>query len=381
MLYEDLDRLGEEIKRTVENAVDSRNFYSLNQSITNTVNQATEGIRKFSEQNSYKREERHIPPLLFKRTKGITVLAISMIIMGVAILGSLIFPLVFAILEATFTSGFASVGGILIASFFGVLMFGGAVLLGCGVRLLNRTKRFQIYIEELGTNEYFEIGKVSKRIKKSTKYILNDLKKMIEKKWFLQGHIDRQATCFIASHDMYEQYNKMMQQVDMQRKEQAKEQARQMEDQKAREKLDPQVQEIIKAGDDYVKKIKACNDRIPGEEISTKISKIEYLVDQIFDRVEQNPECVTDIRRLMDYYLPTTVKLLEAYAELDGMAVQGENIISSKKEIENTIDTLNEAFTKLLDSLFQEKAWDVSADISVLNTMLAQEGLTKSDFK
>ncbi len=380
MLYEDLDRLGEEIKRTVENAVDSRNFYSLNQTITNTVNQAAEGVRKFSEQSYHKREECNIPPLLFKRVKGVRVQAIVMTIIGAVVLGTLFFPFVLSILEAVFTSGFAAVGGVLLASLFGVLLTGGAILFGCGIHFLKKIKRFQIYIEQLGTKEYFEIKEASGRLKKSPKYVLNDLNKMIEKKWFLQGHVDRQGTCFIASHEMYEQYNKMMSQLEMQRQETEKENARQMENQKAREQLDPKVQDIIKAGEEYISKIKACNDRIPGKEISAKISKIEYLVDQIFERVEQNPECVSDIRRLMDYYLPTTVKLLEAYAELDGMSVQGENIISSKKEIESTIDTLNEAFTKLLDSLFQEKAWDVSADISVLNTMLAQEGLTKNDF-
>lgn len=380
MLYEDLDRLGEEIKRTVENAVDSRNFYSLNQTITNTVNQAAEGVRKFSEQSYHKREDYNIPPLLFKRTKGVKVQAIVMTIIGAIVLGTLFFPFVLSVLEAVFTSGFVAVGGVLLASLFGVLLTVGAILLGCGIHFLKKIKRFQVYIEELGTKEYFEIGEVSKRLKKSPKYVLSDLNKMIEKKWFLQGHIDLQQTCFIASHEMYNQYHNMMRQVEQQKKEQAKEQARQEENQKAREKLDPQVQDIIKAGDMYVSKIKACNDRIPGKEISAKISKIEYLVNQIFERVEQNPGCVSDIRRLMDYYLPTTVKLLEAYAELDCMSVQGENILSSKKEIESTIDTLNEAFTKLLDSLFQEKAWDVSADISVLNTMLAQEGLTKNDF-
>ena len=132
---------------------------------------------------------------------------------------------------------------------------------------------------------------------------------------------------------------------------------------------------------EYIKKIHECNDAIPGEEISAKISRIETLVDRIFDRVEQNPENVPDIRRMMEYYLPTTVKLLEADEELDAQPVQGANIISSKSEIEKTLETLNAAFEKLLDSLFQDTAWNVSADISVLNTMLAQEGLTKDDFK
>ena len=105
------------------------------------------------------------------------------------------------------------------------------------------------------------------------------------------------------------------------------------------------------------------------------------LVDRIFDRVEQKPDTVDDIRKLMEYYLPTTIKLLEAYEELDAQPVQGENIISSKQEIEKTLDTLNTAFEKLLDELFQDTAWDLSSDISVLNTMLAQEGLTEDGLK
>ena len=105
------------------------------------------------------------------------------------------------------------------------------------------------------------------------------------------------------------------------------------------------------------------------------------LVDRIFDRVEQKPDSVDDLGKLMDYYLPTTIKLLEAYEDLDAQPVQGENILSSKQEIEKTIDTLNTAFEKLLDDLFQDTAWDVSSDISVLQMMLAQEGLTDDGLK
>ena len=102
---------------------------------------------------------------------------------------------------------------------------------------------------------------------------------------------------------------------------------------------------------------------------------------RIFARVEEEPDTVSDIRRLMEYYLPTAVKLLEAYKDLDAQPVQGENIISSKREIEETLDTLNGAFEVLLDDMFQDTAWDVSSDVSVLKTMLAQEGLTEKDFK
>ena len=70
----------------------------------------------------------------------------------------------------------------------------------------------------------------------------------------------------------------------------------------------------------------------------------------------------------------------KAYEELDGQPSQGENIVNSKKEIEDTLDTIDQAFEKLLDSFFEEAAWDISSDISVLHNMFAQEGLTESDF-
>ena len=145
--------------------------------------------------------------------------------------------------------------------------------------------------------------------------------------------------------------------------------------------LPPEVKRVIEQGDAYVKKIRQCNEAIPGEAISAKIDHMEVLVDKIFDRVEQKPDTVGDIRKLMEYYLPTTIKLLETYAEMDAQPIGGENIRTSKKEIEDTLDTINIAFEKLLDSLFQETAWDISSDISVFNTMLAQEGLTEDGLK
>lgn len=184
---------------------------------------------------------------------------------------------------------------------------------------------------------------------------------------------------------MYGQYLKL--EEDRKRSEEDKKAAifekeqKNLRQQEENSRLSPQVRKVIEAGDAYVEKIRACNDAIPGAEISAKISRMETVIDRIFDRVEQNPEAVDDIRRMMDYYLPTTIKLLEAYQELDAQPVDGANIRSSKEEIEKTLDTLNTAFEKLLDSLFQDTAWDVSSDISVLRTMLAQEGLTEDGLR
>ena len=136
------------------------------------------------------------------------------------------------------------------------------------------------------------------------------------------------------------------------------------------------MQEVLDRGEAFVAQIRKCNDDIPGEEISAKIDRMEDIVRRIFQRARTNPEVLPDLKKLMDYYLPMTVKLLTAYADMDAQPIQGQNIQASKREIEETLDTLNMAFENLLDDLFRDTALDVSSDITVLQTLLAQEGLT-----
>lgn len=254
------------------------------------------------------------------------------------------------------------------------------VLGAAGSRMMCQVNRFQTYIEELHGREYGNIKDLAQRMHKKEKFVVKDLEAMIRKGWFLQGYLDDQKVCLMTSKAAYDQYRELMAQAKQQKMQEQEKKEQQKADADRRAGLDPKVQEVIEAGNRYIRKIRECNDAIPGEVVSEKMSRMELLTKRIFERVEQNPEAVTDIRRLMEYYLPTAVKLLEAYEELDAQPVQGENILSSKKEIEDTLDTLNMAFEKLLDDLFQDTAWDVSSDISVLKTMLAQEGLTENDF-
>lgn len=211
---------------------------------------------------------------------------------------------------------------------------------------------------------------------------IKDLQRMSLKGWFLQPHFDESRKCFITSDRMYQEYmrlNGQRKEVAARLEAERNEEVKREEDMCSR--LSPEARKVIEAGDSFIKRIRACNDAIAGQEISAKISHMEMLVDGIFDRVEQNPESIADVRKLMDYYLPTTIKLLEAYRDLDSQPIEGENIRASKQEIEATLDTLNHAFEKILDDLFHRTAWDVSSDISVLNTMLAREGLTDDGIK
>ncbi len=319
---------------------------------------------------------------LFMKPTGIKVGGIVMTAMGYTV-GGVMFIISLLCTIGMFMSS-APVGVVAFDIICAVISAGGWILGGMGTSLLKKIKRYRSYLEVLGEKDYCEISYLAEYLKKPNKFIVKDLEKMIRKGWFRQGHLDSQKTCLIASNKAFEQYHELMQRVEKQKLEEkaskAEQERKTQEQAKEQKSLSPEVQEIIRTGDEYIKKIHECNDAIPGEEISAKISRMEMLIDRIFDRVEQNPESISDIRRLMEYYLPTTVKLLEAYEQLDSLPVQGENIITSKNEIEKTLDTLNVAFEKLLDSLFQDTAWDVASDISVLNTMLAQEGLTKDDF-
>lgn len=188
--------------------------------------------------------------------------------------------------------------------------------------------------------------------------------------------MDNEEKNLITSEETYRHYQQVLQQQEALQQQKAKEAAQKP----APQAVDPKVQEVLDRGNAYVKEIRRCNDEIPGEEISEKIYRMEAIVQRIFQRAKAHPEIIPDLKKLMDYYLPMTVKLLNAYAEMDQQPVQGENIRKSKEEIDSTLDTLNQAFEKLLDSVFEDTAMDVSSDISVLHTLLAQEGLTGSDF-
>ena len=196
---------------------------------------------------------------------------------------------------------------------------------------------------------------------------------MIEKRMFLEGHLDENNICLMASNDAYEQYMETRKNMERMKEQAAREPKRQ---------LSEEARKTIEAGNRYIEEIRRSNDAIPGIEISNKMYHLENVIRRIFQRVEEHPELIDDLHKFMDYYLPTTMKLLNAYEELDKQELTGEHVQSAKTEIENTLDTINDAFENLLDSFYKETAWDVSSDISVLKTMLAQEGLTgKKDFK
>lgn len=266
-----------------------------------------------------------------------------------------------------------------------IFFIGSIILLLNGRRLRKRVKRFQRYISQMHGRNYCLIKDFSSVTGRSNKYTVKDLQKMINIGMFPEGHIDDKKTCFMLNNESYGQYLKLQENMKMRdmedrakEKEQTMSQEQMQEDKKVqKDKLDPVIRKAMDEGRQYVKEIRNANIAIPGEEISRKLDKLEEVTRKIFDYVEEHPEKFPEIKKFAEYFLPTTLKLLDAYRELDYQPMVGENIPMAKKEIENTMDTINLAFENLLDDLFEDVAMDISTDISVLETMLAQEGLTE----
>lgn len=402
--------LGDEIKDIVQNAVNSTDFHRLNKDIGNSVNNALDEVRRSIgiNQNRYRQPHPRVrnnnyygnrthlkTPYVPKekvnqvsvpigKTSGTLLTVFG--IMGMSGFGIAMFVLS---IIGFVTNNFTIFGSIV----FGLspLFLGSILMTAKGSKIRKRLKRFRRYLTYLRGRNYCSIQGLSSQLGISEKFIVKDLRTMILIGMFPQGHIDEQKTSFMLTNEVYDEYLRMQnymqtQNIENQEKQKAEKKEEQNEKQNEAQNnnktnnVDSEFEKTIKMGRSYIQKIKEANDAIPGEEISNKLYRLETVTDKIFIYIESHQDQYSEIQKFMEYYLPTTLKLLNAYIEFDNQPVQGENISTAKKEIEETLDTINLAFEKLLDSLFESVAMDVSTDISVLETLLAQEGLTNKDF-
>ena len=426
-------QIGEDIKRQVQHAIDTNDFTQLSKNISETVSFAAsdvertlndvgkgindigkslndavsdaagsfqKGMKQTSAGRQYTHEQRtqnrrqqvyygkpnlRPDPKLFDGAPKGSVSGIAWMLLGFGTMG---------------IAGVATVQSVL-----GILMgtevitalalpvtgaaAGGVVgVYGTGIK--NRVDRYRRYVELVKDKLYCSIEELAEKTGRSKRFIRKDLKRMMRKGMFRQAHLDKQESCFIASDAMYEQYmltQKQYEQAQLEDKGHAQEKVDMKNDTKTdsskvaiSDSMDSRATKILEDGREYIRVIRKCNDEIPGEEMSEKLDKLELLVTRIFARVEENPELAPDLQKMLSYYLPTTQKLLEAYRDLDRHDVEVKNISDTKREIETTVDTINKAFEAFLDELFRDRAWDIQSDISVLNTMLKQDGYLKSDF-
>ena len=143
----------------------------------------------------------------------------------------------------------------------------------------------------------------------------------------------------------------------------------------------PELDKMIEDGKKAIAEMKRLDDNIADPGISADIVRLEQVSQKIFDEVKRDPAKLPKVRRFMDYYLPTTLKLLNSYDRMSAAGVSGENIDSTLAKVEGMMRTVVAAFEKQLDSLYGSEALDISTDITVLETMMAREGLTDQPLK
>jgi 5-bromo-4-chloroindolyl phosphate hydrolysis protein len=131
----------------------------------------------------------------------------------------------------------------------------------------------------------------------------------------------------------------------------------------------------IAEGNRYIEKMRKANIRIQNAVVSEKIDILSEVIKKIFAYITEKPEKVKDIRRLITYFLPTTVKLLNAYARAEEQNDDGENITQVKTDIEGAMDGIIHSFRKYLDNLYADEAMDIDAEITVFDSMLKAENL------
>lgn len=139
---------------------------------------------------------------------------------------------------------------------------------------------------------------------------------------------------------------------------------------------DPELDKVVDQRDLALSEMHRLNDSIKDERVSAQIDHLEAVTGKIIDHVVANPRKLPQIQRFLSYYLPTTLKLLNAYDRMDSTGVSGSNIDGTMGKIETMMDTVVSAYDKQLDALFGDEALDISTDITVMENLMAQEGLS-----
>lgn len=382
--------LGDQILKAVDDILESGNFDKLNSVVSDTVYKALDETQKHLEKvtasldgkngtkvSSVKKQPVMAPKAKIQRVgnvAGILLQVFGGIGTGVFGISAIIF-----LLSMTMGPWF---GGL--AFLMGILAGISGIMIGAGVAKRARLKRAERYVQVMQGKDYMNLQELAYLTNTSERYVRKDIKKMIRMGIFPEGHLDQQEKCLMLNDIVYREYMELEKQrgeyaleTKAQNKLETKAKAREAKAQEPVKTDNPELNAMIEEGNKCICQLREMNDVIEGEVISQKLYQLENLLKEIFEQIKVHPEQMDEMHKFMDYYLPTTLKLVKAYEEFDRVSVPGEDILSAKAEIEKTLDTINMAFAELLNKLFRDRVFDAATDAQVLKTMLAREGLTK----
>lgn len=229
---------------------------------------------------------------------------------------------------------------------------GGAGVLWVGLGKRKQARRFRRYLAMIGKRKSISLEELSNASGHSAKQVRKDLEDMFELELFPMGYLDYSSSTLVLSGDGL-------------RDEKPK---------SAPVKQEP-AEKKENAQDAVLSEIKAVNDAIQDEKVSAQIDRIGVITAKILDFQRSHPEKSPQLHSFLSYYLPTTLKILRAYAQLESQGVAGENITAAMERIENMMDKVVEGFETQLDMLFHGDAMDITTDVEVLERMLAKDGL------
>lgn len=238
------------------------------------------------------------------------------------------------------------------ASILAIITAAGLGMLGGGIKLNRRKERMLNYLAYIGTNQQVDLVNMALTFRVSIKTLCKDLRFMLAKGILPTGYLDLAAGKLFLTEEGYR--------APESRQEEAA----------------PTPEEQKQQDDDILREIRQVNDDIPDETMSAKIDRIEEITAKILTYQKTHPERSGQLRSFLNYYLPTTLKILRAYAQLDAQGIEGENISAAKARIEGMMDQVVAGFEKQLDKLFQDDAMDISSDVQVLENMLKKDGLS-----
>ncbi len=240
--------------------------------------------------------------------------------------------------------------------FCALFLAGGLAMLFRGIGNKRRAKRYLNYLAYIGGNQQIDLAHMAASFGVPARKLFKDLRKMLEEGILPKGYLDLAAGKLFLTDKGY----------------QAPKAAPQPEPK--------QAEAQAKNGDDAIlKEIRQVNDDIPDEVMSAKIDRIEEITGKILAYQKARPDKAGQLRSFLNYYLPTTLKILRAYAQLDAQGIEGENISAAKHRIEGMMDQVVSGFEKQLDKLFQDDAMDISSDVQVLENMLKKDGLSDGE--
>lgn len=233
----------------------------------------------------------------------------------------------------------------------------GVAMFCSGTSIDRSLKRYNKYLAVVGDYEAMAVEQLSRTLGYPRDRVEKDLQKMIDKGYFGdEAYLNMELGYLFRSG-----------QADAE----LKQKRRQEQAQAAAAAPPPKETEEGYSG--ILRKIRRANDAIADEALSAKIDRLETITAKIFRAVEEDPKKQGRIDTFMNYYLPTTQKLLDSYAEFEAAGVEGENLRQAKARIESTMDLIIKGFEHQLDELYKADALDVDSDIRVMETMLERD--------